>query len=138
MRKAKKRAHWKLPRLSHNEILELFDNGTYRVDLETGTIYRKNGKPIKPQLGGRHPDEKPYLKIRLYLRERIREIPVAHVVWIVGARSAIPPGFEIHHKDLSNLHNWWDNLFCLFDKDHRKLHNGHRLIDKPDEEETPF
>jgi hypothetical protein len=123
-----------LPRLNNKEIIQLFRDGFYKVDLEKGIVIGKSGKPLKPKMGGR---TKQYLKIRMYHEGRVRELPLAHAVWLAGSMRDIPEGFEIHHKDTNLEHNWWTNLFCLFELDHRKLHNGHKLLDEP-EEETPF
>ncbi len=132
----KNRPHWKRPRITTEELLDLFANGTYRADLDEGIVYKGGGKPLAVSIAGKEPDKKPRLYVRLYRKQRIRWIQVAHVIWIVGAERGIPEGFEIHHKDLDPTHNWWDNLFCLCQPDHRKLHRVGSLIDE--EEETPF
>ncbi len=118
--------------ITHAEIIDLIRRGIYKVDLDTGIVSKRNGKPLYVEPAGR---TKQYPRVRLCSGGRRRKLPVAHVVWLAGSGTSIPEGFEIHHRDTNVDHNWWSNLFCLFDLDHRKLHNG-----KPDllEEETPF
>lgn len=133
---AKQRPHWKRPRITDEEFFELFKNGTYKADLDEGIVYGRDGKPIAIHYGGRQEGKRHF--VRLYLEQRIRVIPVSHVIWMLGAGRSIPDGFEIHHKDLDPSHNWWDNLFCLCEPDHKKLHRVGGLIDEEKTEEIPF
>jgi hypothetical protein len=64
----------------------------------------------------------------------MRHLPISCAVWLAGARRPIPKGFEIHHRNTDTSDNRWLNLFCLFGKDHSKLHNGDLL----DDDKTPF
>lgn len=123
------------PKLSNKTIIQLFKDGIYKVDLEEGVVYGKKGSPLKVKLSGRD-ESRPW--IRLYHNGLERELLLSHAVWLAGSGRDIPQGFEIHHKDMNAQHNWWDNLFCLCEPDHRKLHRVGTLIDNQDEEETPF
>lgn len=120
-------------KMTHREIIDLFRDGKYSVCPDTGTVVsNKTGKPLSVKMGGR---TEAYPKYRLFNKEKHREIAVAHCVWLAVAQTPIPSGFEIHHKDRNPLNNAWNNLFCLFELDHRKLHNGQDLTE---EDETPF
>lgn len=137
--KKKKRPHWKRPRLSNEEVLQLFKDGVYKADLENGIVLKRNGEPLAIMYGGRDKqwgkDEKRQF-VSLYWKQRIRNLPVSHVIWMVGNDDPfIPPSWEVHHRDLDATYNWFDNLYCLHPKDHQKLH-GRDLIEE--EEETPF
>ena len=126
-------------RLTHEDIIWLFDTGRYHVCLESGTVSRTSfGKPRKDgtrkeflcpiftYAGGKHylnkADHDHYRFVRLYCSPKFIVIPVAHVVWIYGTRSAIPPKYEIHHYDLNPANNAFENLYCMHPDDHRKLH----------------
>lgn len=133
-------------RLTQKEVIELFRKGKYIVDSEKGIVL--NGKTKKPLhvFAGGHKAGKVFVPnynskwVRLYSAPKHIALPVSHCIWLANAKVTIPNGFEIHHKDLDSTNNAWNNLFCLFDMDHRKLHQDHRLIcngEEP-EEETPF
>jgi hypothetical protein len=80
---SKKKGRYAGRTLSSSFVLELLLNGSYRVDLDTGTIYGRNGKPLKTRLGGR---TEQYWKVYLYADNHRREMPVSHVVWMAGAK----------------------------------------------------
>lgn len=132
-------------KLSQIEVIELFVNGKYSANPETGIVSRcyKNGnvKPIFTFIGGRYVDTdepgfigKGSLWCKLYNKPKMRALPVSHCIWLSQANTPIPSGFEIHHRNLIPGDNRWINLFCLFKMDHGKLHNGHPDII----EESPF
>jgi hypothetical protein len=118
-------------KLSHQQIICLFDHGVYHCDLETGLVYSTRTAIKLFTFEG---NEDGYLWVRLYYGQSMRSMSVSHVVWIVGTRCAIPEGFEIHHRDKDIKNNRFDNLFCLHRIDHNKLHHGQNLIT----EDTPF
>jgi hypothetical protein len=123
-------------KLSDHDILELVKNGRYRVDLDEGIIYSgTTHKPLYIRDGGRNGT---YPRVWVWYKQSRRNVSVARMVWLAGSRRAVPEGFEIHHRDKDATHNWWDNLFCLFELDHRKLHNGAKLVDDEEQSETPF
>lgn len=132
---AKSKRYKGKPKLSHTQILELFDSGRYRADLGSGIVYSGvTGKPLAVQWCG-HTTQ--YAFICLCYKNSRYYIPLSNVIWIVGSRREIPDGFEIHHRNTVAEDNWYDNLFCLFEKDHRKLHASKDLLE-PQGEETPF
>jgi hypothetical protein len=134
---AKSKRYKGRPKLTHTQVLELFDQGIYTADLEKGIVYSGvTGKPLRVGWCGRYED-KPYAFICLCYKNSRRFIPLSNVIWIVGSRREIPEGFEIHHRTNNPEDNWYDNLFCLFDKDHRKLHSSRDLLEVAGEQ-TPF
>lgn len=119
-------------RLTDRDILKLLHLGRYKVDLDTGEVFQGNGKPLKAYEG----NEEKHLWVRLYGFKKRKAIAVHRLVWLAGAGRPIPKGFQIHHRNLDTQDNRWSNLFCLHERDHRKLHSGPGgdLID----EDIPF
>lgn len=123
----------KWEKLSQAEVIQLFKDGVYKVDLENGLIIKRDGKPIATRIkGGRYGT---YYKVRLYDGTKMREMTLHAAVWTGHTLREIPEGFEIHHRDKDHSNNRWTNLFCLFKLDHRKLHDSEDLLEH---EETPF
>lgn len=119
--------------LSDLEVLALFDAGRYQCDLEAGAILSKRGRAVHVTLGG---NPKRYHYVRLYRGNSAhRMMPVAHVVWIVGNRVALPEGFEVHHRDTDCTNNRYLNLYALFKLDHQKLHDLNLIVNG---NHTPF
>ena len=117
-------------RLSHREIIKLVDSGRYIVDLEKGVILQGKTKvPLFTYTGSEQEgkDNADYLWVRLYKSPAYRCLPVAHVIWIMGTRSPVPRGFEIHHMDEDRQNNAFLNLYALHKVDHRKWHAGNEL-----------
>lgn len=79
-----------------------------------------------------------YQFVELYHRpsDKRRKIGVAAFVWMAGTKHAVPKGFIVHHQDLNTLNNAFDNLYCLHEIDHHKLHGG-ELIEIEDSD-VPF
>ena len=48
---------------------------------------------------------------------------VSHLCWMFFTRSPIPDGFQIHHVDEDCTNNLFDNLICIHERDHDKLHH---------------
>lgn len=118
-------------KLTHEQIIELFDCGLYYADLGMGIVYSgKTKKPLFTFFSTKQEDKdnEDYLWLRLYKSPAMRSIPVAHVIWIVGARNLIPPNFEIHHDNKNRGDNSFDNLFCVHKTDHRKFHKRKKPI----------
>lgn len=117
--------------LSQRDVLTLLRVKLYTVDVETGDVRNRKGKVITP-----FPDKEGRLFVRLYWNGHRKSVFVSRLVWMSVTNRVIPWGFEIHHRDEDHRNNAWDNLFCLAEKDHHKLH-GRDLID-PKLEEVPF
>jgi hypothetical protein len=134
-------------KLTHEEIIALFNASVYRVDPNRGIVMDRRGKRLYTFPGGQSrsrqstkqsarqrsltekPDTETFteaLWVRLYSRRKMRSLPVAHCVWLYVAQRPIPDGFEIHHRNTLKTDNRWRNLYCLFDLDHRKLHADYR------------
>lgn len=125
-------------KLTHEEIIALFNQGVYKVDIEAGTVHARNGRELYTFPGGNDCDDPDSaLWVRLYSRGKMRSLPVAHCVWLFKSQRAIPDDFEIHHRNTNKRDNRWLNLFCLFDLDHRKLHRDTGEVDDL-LETTPF
>jgi hypothetical protein len=132
-------------KLTHLEIIKLFEDGKYKVDPNKGTVISgRTGKPLFWYVGGWKagrgaPDHETASRwVRLFSVPKARAIQISHCVWLYMARVPIPDGFQIHHRDTDQTNNCWKNLFCLFHKDHTKLHNGNGEVDDLIEEEISF
>ncbi len=128
MPKKYKRPKRKWRQLTQADIIKLFREGVYTVDLEKGIVSSGHtGKPLKIKVGGR-PDPNGQKEDRqfyeLHYKDQRRKIAVSVCIWIVGSGRPVPDGFEIHHRDRDYHNNGWSNLFALFRLDHKKLHNG--------------
>lgn len=124
-------------KLNWTEVIALFKLGKYWVDFDEGVVYSgRTNKPVYTFVGGRHKDkaDEAYLWCRVYSGQGVRSMPVAQAVWVAKTLHPIPPGFEVHHRDLDRRNNRWLNLFCLYVDDHNKLHAGIGLL----LEEAPF
>jgi len=123
-------------KLTHLEIIELFHQGKYSCDLETGDVFSgKTGKKLFMFIG----NDEGMLWTRLYASPKMRSLTVSHIIWIIGNQIAIPEGFQIHHRNVQNTDNRYENLFALFHLDHKKLHNNEDLIARFDgDDEIPF
>lgn len=131
----KKRRKWR--ELTQLEIIDLFRQGVYTVDLETGVVSSKHtGKPLKVSKGGKpvNGEKEDREFYQLHYKDQRRKIARSVLVWLAGSGIPVPAGFEIHHRDRNYHNNSWNNLFALYRLDHGKLHNGDDLIDP----ETPF
>lgn len=117
--------------ISDQQILDLLESGAYRVDLNTGDVFNKDGKQLKVFYG-----KWDRMYVRLYDGRRARrEISLPKLIWIAGAKSIVPDGFEVHHRDTYKTHNNFDNLICLHRIDHQKYHTSNKTLD---EEIIPF
>lgn len=123
-------------RLTDRAIIEAVVEGRYLVDLETGEV--KSGRTNKP-LFTYASERSPNLWVRVYVGGKMRALPVARFVWIVGTDSELPDGWEVHHVDLDPLNNSFNNLLALHPKDHDRFHinTQQRLMANP-ASEVPF
>lgn len=122
--------------MTDKDVLRLLREGEYRVDPSTGTLYGPRGFAIAPWSD---PNEGGRMLVRVYYQGRRRGISLAKLVWMSVAKRVVPNGFEIHHRDEDLSNNTWDNLYCLFTKDHKKLHNRNLLVDNTEySDEVPF
>lgn len=127
-------------KLTHLDILELFDNGHYILDLSSGNRpgikSGKTGSYLYTFDNGRqrNPETPAYKWVRLYKVPKYIAINLSHLVWILHTRSPIPPGFEIHHFDEDPSNNAFDNLLCCHPLDHKKYHNE----TQDQKNQTPF
>jgi hypothetical protein len=111
-------------RLTQQEVLDLFHQGRYYVDPDTGIVYSgKTRKPLYTFYGNKDKQTKRKW-CRVFAYPRSRAMPVSHCVWLWKTRTPIPPGFEIHHRNEDGSDDRWKNLFALHELDHKKLHNG--------------
>lgn len=56
---------------------------------------------------------------------------VSKLQWMARTGSAVPKGFEVHHRDGDFRNNDWDNLLCLHRLDHRKMHEAEGVDEAP-------
>lgn len=121
--------------LSYEEIVELFEKGTYIADIEEGVIYSgKTGDPLALS-GTPHG----YMRIRLYKSPKMRDFIVANIIWMLGNEMPIPEGFAIHHRNKNVKDSRFRNLFALTHKDHGKLHADEDLVYGADpDDDIPF
>ena len=116
-------------------LLEAVDTGQYIVDLEKGTIVSKRTKRqtfIFNHVWPPNPNQLGHWFTRLYYKGTVLCTSRARIIWMVGHRRAIPEGFEIHHDNEDSEDDSFDNLICIYNLDHKKLHrngngksNGH-------------
>jgi hypothetical protein len=128
-------------KLTDLEIIQLFDAGLYHCDLETGQIWSDRTDCEVFRFHGSKKSHQNF--IRLYHNNKVRCYPVSRIIWIVGNRRAIPDGFEVHHRDLDNQNDAFDNLYAISNLDHHKLHGRDLLVgrqagDEEDEWGTPL
>ena len=118
-------------KLTDLEILELVDAGYYRVCLDTGRVFSgRTNKQVYTYAGAfvntGYRKDKNYRWLRLFRSPKYRTLPRSHVIWIVGNRMAIPPGFEVHHDNENRRDDSFGNLYLLSRNDHAKLHRLRR------------
>lgn len=108
-------------------IYQRLKDGTLWVNLSTGNVYSvKNG--VYKELT--QFETKGYFFVAIHKRcryrgkftDRRKGITVHRLVWI-AANGPIPRGRKIHHKDTCTAHNWIENLECVTDKKHYKIHH---------------
>lgn len=107
------------------EVLDLIDRGVYRVDLKTGLVFsNRTGREV---FGFQSSRRSQVFTIRLYEVPKFISIARSRLVWMVGTRSPIPDGFEVHHRDRNSQNDAFINLLCLHKVDHDKEHgkNGY-------------
>lgn len=126
-------------RLTRKEVIALFRQGKYRVDPDLGEVYgRDDTKPLYTYVGDADKDKPGHRWVRLFDQPKMRALPVSHCVWMWVTRHPIPVGFEIHHRNLDCTDDRWVNLFCLYGKDHEKLHNPKGECGDLLDDGTPF
>lgn len=118
-------------KLTDREILKLFKEGKYRADIEEGHIYGKHGKLVVDY------NSSGYGFVRLFAQPKRRAIMLSRLIWMIAVNSMIPKNFEIHHRDEDINNNSFENLYCLHNKDHQKLH-GRDLKKEENLEDVPF
>ena len=107
-------------KLTHKEVIRLFDYGKYIVLPDEGLVCSGKGKPLYTFTGDRSAAK----WVRLFDMPKVRAMPVAHCIWIYMTRTPIPKKFQIHHRNLDMTDNRWCNLYCLHKLDHEKLHSS--------------
>lgn len=115
-------------RLTNLDILELFENGSYWVDLSEGVVYSQR---IRAAVFVYEGNAEGHLFTRLYSQPKHRSLPVSHVVWMFGTRESLPAKWEIHHRDKDVQNNSFNNLVAVHPIDHRKLHADEPVEDIP-------
>lgn len=115
-------------RLTNLDILELFENGSYWVDLNEGVVYSQR---IRAAVFVYEGNAEGHLFTRLYSQPKHRSLPVSHVVWMFGTRESLPAKWEIHHRDKDVQNNSFNNLVAVHPIDHRKLHADEPVEDIP-------
>jgi hypothetical protein len=109
------------------EVLELFRQGVYAVNLDDGTITNGGGKVLPTFLCGKSKIN----CVRLYSGKARRGISVSRVVWMVGCDMVVPEGFQIHHDDEIQDNDAFENLFALSKPDHLKKHRTKGYVHVP-------
>lgn len=129
--KDNKKRKWK--KITDEGVLILLKSGKYRVDTNTGTVYNRKGRPLKPF--SHISSKSKHLFIYLFYNgDSRRGISLGKLVWMAATESTVPEGWEVHHEDGDPTNNKFSNLFCLHPLDHRKVHHW---TPSP-EEEIPF
>lgn len=105
-------------KLTRQEVLDLFNQGNYIADIETGKVYSRKGKELYTFSSKRSPN----LWVRIFKHPGYRCTPIAHIIWMVGTGFVVPDGWEVHHRNLNPLDNRFTNLLCVHPLDHDKLH----------------
>lgn len=105
--------------LSIHGVLEALRTGHYRVCPDTGEVTGPAGKVVTPFPSGRSGRLK---FIRIYYQGKVKTLRLSKLVWMSQTRVPVPTGYEVHHWDENPENDVWDNLFCLHELDHRKLH----------------
>lgn len=113
-------------RLTDEELIGLVASGKYSVDIDLGEVRGRNGQLLFTYCGSNR-STTPY--VRLYDQPKYRTLPVSRLVWIIATQSPIPQGFDIHHEDLDDKNNQFENLFALHTLDHSKKHNNKKPVD---------
>ncbi len=111
----------KYARIDNYEIFRIIKAGGLDADLEDGTIYRIRGDERKeiPQV----PDRRGrYLFVYVYHRGKRRKIAVHVLIWMIGAKSMVPKGCDVHHCDEDRENNSFRNLEPEDLHDHRSRH----------------
>lgn len=132
--------------ISFERILQMFDEGKYKIDEDEWLVLNRKDTPLKTRRstdrGTRYSQHRNgyYPKVRLHDKDRRLEICVHKLIWMVTSRCDVPRGFEIHHDDECIENNNPDNLFCLNAHDHRKVHRlrSRSLIRERETDDTPF
>lgn len=106
--------------LTYKEVLRLIKQRLIRVDTDKGVVYGVSGLPLKAWPYG---DPVSYLAVKVCYQNKQKTIGLARLVWMAKTKVLIPFGFEIHHDDGDVNNNRWDNLYCFYHEDHKKLHN---------------
>lgn len=109
-------------KLTKEDVLRLFREGKYAVNLEEGVIVNRDGSRIANFRAGHAKSSKGHFWVYLYDAGARIGLPTAHAVWMFATQSVVPAGFEIHHDDEDAENDRWDNLLCLHSKDHDKKH----------------
>jgi len=111
----------KFKRMCDSHILKLLLVEQYSVDPDTGTVYNKHNRPLKPF---HHIRESKHLFVTLFDQGKYRRsISVGRLVWMSVTKELIPKGWEVHHRDEDARNNAWSNLLCLHPTDHLKIHD---------------
>src|SRR6185369_7049136 len=93
--------------LTQHEIIKLLRAGVYCVDPRTAEVTR-GGRVVTPFVA-----EDGRAWVRLYDDNKRKMICRNRLVWMSQTLAIIPRDFEIHHDDLDNRNDAWDNLVCL-------------------------
>ena len=106
-------------KMSYQHMLYLLSIGKYAADPDTGAIYNKHNRLLKPF----HRPDQQHLFVRLFDHELSSSIGVGRLVWMSVTKEVIPNGWQIHHRDEDPSNNAWNNLLCLHPLDHLKIHD---------------
>jgi len=111
-----------------SEVLDWINSGVIRID---GQAVYKGARELTQRENARNRCEVGDPRVDLAHNLKRKSVNVSHLVWMDATRVLIPKDFEIHHRDENPLNNNFDNLICVHQLDHRKLHGEI-------EEEVPF
>lgn len=124
-------------KLSEEGVIEAFKAYRYYLKGDNPKVYRTKGTRVKEFDALDDSGNKTgYLYVRIYSNGLGRTIGIHRLCWMVTTGHTIPPGWEIHHRDLNPSNNAFDNLYCLHPLDHKKLHRGLILEDTSFNPET--
>lgn len=121
----------KYKKATYKIFFDRMEEGTLRVDIETGIVYtmcriKKDWRPLCVTGDDANPD-KSYAFITVYHKGACRKITISRLVWMVAnAEEDIPKGCTIDHED-GNIHNYNYRNLVLVSKEYNQAKRNNDL-----------